>query len=501
MDTNQPLTIAAVDLGSNSFRLQIAHVRNGQVYPQDSLKEMVRLAAGLGPGKLLDARSEERALACLTRFGERLRGLPKDAVRAVGTNTLRVAKNAGKFMASAQAALGFPIEIISGHEEARLIHLGVATGLAADEGQHLVVDIGGGSTELIIGAGLTALRTESLYMGCVSYSMRFFADGIVTKESLRDAELAATYELQTIEKDFAKAPVTLVIGSSGTVRAIQKISEANGWSKSAITPKSLSKLRAALLKAGKVMDLHLDGMSEERAPVLAGGFAILSAVFNELHINEMHASDSGLRDGVLYDLIERFQEHDVREATVQEFTRRYHVDVEQAARVESTAMRLFAQLALTQHVFEKSQERFVSWAARLHEIGMFLSYTGFHKHSTYIVENADMPGFSKQDQTRLGLLVYSMRGAPAKIAPRLASDHDLLIVLVLRLATLIHRSRTDIVPAPQMQVAYSNREFNIHVDRQWLRDNLLVDSVLRMEIKTWNELNYRIILSDRKSPR
>jgi len=300
-----PPTIAAVDLGSNSFRLQVGRVVDDQIYPLDSLRGPVRLAAGLTADKHLDDAAQARAIECLKRFGERLRGLPPGAVRAVGTNTLRVAKNAHEFMPRFEAALGFPIEVVAGREEARLIYLGVAHSLPATPEKRLVVDIGGGSTEFIIGAGNQPHKLESLYMGCVSYSLRYFPDGRISKSHMKQAELAARIEVETIRKQFSRKHWQQAVGSSGTARAIGDILEANGWSVSGITGEGMERLRGALLKAGDAAKAALPELREDRIAVLPGGFAIMSAIFAELDVEHMALANGAMRQGILWDMIGR----------------------------------------------------------------------------------------------------------------------------------------------------------------------------------------------------
>ena len=335
--------IAAVDLGSNSFRLQVGRVVGDQIYPLDSVKEAVRLAEGITPQKTLDGPSQLRALDALRRFGERLRGFDADAVRAVGTNSLRVAKNANQFLVEAEAALGFPIEIIAGREEARLIYVGVAHTLPNPATQQLVVDIGGGSTEFIIGKSFESLALESLYMGCVSYSIEFFGDGRIDKKSLREAELAARKELQTISRQFKKIGWEQAVGSSGTAKAICDMIELAGYSDGGITREGLEMLKARLLKAGDLKAVDLPGLRPDRVPVIPGGLAIMSAVFEELGLERMRFSEGALRLGVLYDLLGRYHHHDLRDATMRNFMRRYEIDDKQAQRVADTALALLRQ--------------------------------------------------------------------------------------------------------------------------------------------------------------
>ncbi len=490
-------TIAAVDLGSNSFRLQVARVVEDQIYPLDSIKETVRLGAGLTADKWLDDESQQRALACLRRFSERLRGLPVHAVRVVGTNTLRVAKNSAVFLEMAEHALGFPIEVIAGREEARLIYLGVSHSLPVSSSRRLVVDIGGGSTECIIGEGYDPMQMESLYMGCVSYSKRFFPDGKISKEAMQQAELAARIELQSIKLKFAASHWHQAIGSSGTARALADLLEQNGWSVSGITADGLVQLRSAMLKAGDCQKLELAGMKADRIPVLPGGFAIMSAVFKELGIQHMTVAETALREGVLYDMLGRFHHHDMRDVTVSQFMRRYHVDTAQARRVEDLAMSLFDQVAPGLENDADVLRQMLVWVARMHEIGISIAHSGYHRHSAYILENADMPGFAKKEQAHLGLLVRAQRGALAKIAGLADKSEIWPAVLALRLAVLFYRSRTDAV-LPKMQMKCRVQEYRLRLDKKWLEQNLLTENALLAEAKEWKALGVSFSIADLK---
>ena len=480
-------TIAAVDLGSNSFRLQVARVVGDQIYTLDSLKEPVRLGAGLTPDKFLDEESQQRALACLRVFSERLRGLPTEAVRAVGTNTFRVAKNADAFLEAAQDALGFPIEIIAGQEEARIIYLGVSHGLPPSEEDRLVVDIGGGSTEFIIGSGYQPKRMESLYMGCVSYSRRFFPDGRITKTNLLHAELAARSEVQTIAAEFRAGHWRQAVGSSGTARALAEIMEQNGLAPEGITLEGMQQLRALLLKAGDAQLLRLAGLPADRVPVLAGGFAIMHGIFTELGISRMEAALGALREGVLYDLLGRFQHQDMRETTVREFMRRYHVDAPQAGRVQELADTLFDQIAPGLGSGAEDLRLHLAWAARMHEIGISISHSGYHRHSAYILANADMPGFSTREQALLSLLVRAHRGTLGKVRSLVRNDTEWVLILVLRLAALFHRSRSD-ADLPEMKLKKAGAGFFLELERGWLARNPLTETLLEGERRQWKSV-------------
>jgi len=486
-----PPTIAAVDLGSNSFRLQVGRVVDDQIYPLDSLREPVRLAAGLTADKRLDDAAQARAIECLKRFGERLRGLPPGAVRVVGTNTLRVAKNAREFMPRFEAALGFPIEVVAGREEARLIYLGVAHSLPATPEKRLVVDIGGGSTEFIIGAGNQPHKLESLYMGCVSYSLRYFPDGRISKSNMKQAELAARIEVETIRKQFSRKHWQQAVGSSGTTRAIGDILEANGWSASGITSDGMERLRGALLKAGDAAKVALPGLREDRIAVLPGGFAIMSAIFAELDVEHMALADGAMRQGILWDMIGRAHHRDMRELTVRQFMKRYHVESNHAHRVERLALKLFEQLAGGDKTQREYPMLMLSWAARLHEIGFTVAHAGYHKHSAYIIGHADMPGFSKMEQAQLSLLVLAHRGSLDKLRGMVAKDVNWTLLFALRLAALLHRSRSD-VRLPAIHASKKKSTFTVELDARWLAANPLTAAELRDEIKDWNKLGIEL---------
>ncbi len=481
---HQPI-LAAVDLGSNSFRLQVARVENDQLYMLDGLREAVRLAAGLTEDKRLDKPAQQRALACLERFGERLRGLPREAVRAVGTNSLRVAKNAPEFLQQAEAALGFPIDVIAGREEARLIYLGVAQALPQSEGKRFVMDIGGGSTEFIIGNGLHPLKLESLYMGCVSYSARYFPDGKINKSDLKQAELAARNEILTIAFEYSRDHWDVALGSSGSARVLCDILEQNGYSDGGITREGLERLRAQMLQTGDVNKLELLGLKPDRVPVLPGGFAIMYAAFCELGIERMQPALGALREGVLYDLLGRSHHNDMREVTVQQFMRRYHVDARQAARVAHLADLLARQFLEGQ--ISEEQSSLLAWAAKLHEIGISVAHSGYHKHTAYILANADMPGFSKKEQNRLSLLALAHRGGMEKLRGMMNTPEEFAQVMALRLASLIYRNRGD-VELPALQGRFSNTKFHLVLAPGWLTQNPLTETALLEEIKQWKGL-------------
>jgi exopolyphosphatase/guanosine-5'-triphosphate,3'-diphosphate pyrophosphatase len=493
-------TLAAVDLGSNSFHCQIGRVVGDQVYPLDSLREPVRLGAGLTKDKRIDDDTQERALACLKRFGERLRDFDKHAVRALGTNTLRVAKNAGPFLRKAQAALGFPIQVIAGREEARLIYLGVAHELPASREKRLVVDIGGGSTELVVGAGYRPQKLESLFMGCVSYSLRFFEDGKITKGAMKQAELAARNELQPIVAKFARGSWQQALGSSGTVRAISQVIQLNGFGEDTITPAAVDRLRSYLIKVGNLDKIDLAGLKADRVAVFPGGLAILNAVLSELDIDSMAVATGAMRQGVLYDLLGRFHHKDMRDVTVAQFMHRYHVDALQARRVGALAFNLYRKLTAESGEPEEDAARALAWAAKLHEIGISVAFSGYHKHSAYIVGNADMPGFSRDEQARLAVLVQAHRRSLNKLTKSIEQDEvDWEMVFALRMAALLYRSRADIA-LPALQARRQGKKFRLSLDAAWLARNPLTVTALHDEIREWDKIGFELKVPGLEEP-
>lgn len=490
-------TVAAVDLGSNSFRLQVGRVVGDQIYTLDSLKEPVRLASGLTADKRLDDAAQLRAIDALRRFGERLGGLDHGAVRAVATNTLRVAKNAPEFLPLAEEALGFPIEIIAGREEARLIYIGASHSLPMATHKRLVVDIGGGSTEFIIGKRHEPQLMESLYMGCVSYTLRFFPDRKIDKKRLRDAQIAAAKEIELIAHDYQRLGWKEAVGSSGSARAIADVLELNGLNpngESGITREGLNKLCALLIKAGSAEALDLPGVKGDRLPVLPGGIAIMSAIFEELDIERMTYADGALRLGVLYDLLGRFHHHDMRDSTVAQFRQRYQVEADQVARVEATALSALTQLAEGSPT--EADVQFLCWATRLHEIGISIAHNAYHKHGAYILTFADMPGFSKKDQARLAMLVLGHRGKLEKLGALPAVDSAWQLIFCLRLAVLLHRTRDDRT-LPAWRASLIPNGFQLELPSDWLSANPWTAAALGEEVAIWRHCGREYIVKSK----
>ncbi|MCB1622392.1 MAG: Ppx/GppA family phosphatase [Thiothrix sp.] len=438
--------IAAVDLGSNSFHMIIVRVdEGGHVLVLDRLRESVRLRAGLDKRRHLDPVVQQRALECLQRFGDRIHRFPSADVAAVGTNTLRQTRNAREFLDQAELALGHPVSVISGHEEARLIYLGVSHALAEQATEkRFVMDIGGGSTELIIGQGHEPLEMESLHMGCVSNSLKYFPDGRLERSCWKKALTAARLELVPVQQSFQDIGWETATGASGTIKAVLKAIQQCGLGQFGITLEGMQGLRERMQDAGQLGRLNLPGLSDERKPVFAGGLAILIATFEALGIREMQVSDGALREGLVYDRISRFRHEDMREKTVAHLQKRFQIEVRHATAVRATALDLFERCREAWDLPEALRE-LLGWAADLHELGLSVSHSGYHKHGGYLLEHLDLAGFSTEEQHWLSLLVRTHR---RKLAARLFESvesaryrHAISLSVLLRLAVLLQRSR------------------------------------------------------------
>jgi exopolyphosphatase/guanosine-5'-triphosphate,3'-diphosphate pyrophosphatase len=476
--------IVAVDLGSNSFHMVVARLVGGEPHVLDRLRDRVALGAGLDGRNRLSRPAQERALASLRRFGQRVKDLPPGSVRAVGTNALRQAANARGFLARARRVLGHPIEVISGREEARLIYVGVAHGLADDAGRRLVVDIGGGSTECILGERLDALLTDSLYMGCVNWTRRFFPGGDVRRGSMGEAVIAAQLELQSIERRYQALGWERCVGASGTILAVESVLRAKGWSERGITREGLRRLREHVEAHRRVARIDLPGMQPERREVFPGGLAVLIAVFESLRIERMDITPASLREGLIHDLVGRIRHEDARQRTIRVFSQRYHLDVEHAVQVERTALALLEQAAASWGLEGEEPRQLLSWAAHVHEIGLSVGFAGHHKHGAYIIAHADMPGFSREDQQVLAALVGGhrrrLRPDAFRELPAALAEPALRLCLLLRLAVCVNRARSPHgVPAGVLSAGA--RRVALTFPRGWLDRHPLTRADLRNE--------------------
>ncbi|MBB1126344.1 Ppx/GppA family phosphatase [Thiospirillum jenense] len=477
---------AAVDLGSNSFHLVIARSDGGTLQVLDRYKESVRLGEGLTDDKRLTPEVEQRALACLERMGQQLRDMRSSRVRIVGTNTLRQLRRDSRFIERAELALGHSVEVIAGREEARLIYLGVAHGLAIGDEKRLVVDIGGGSTELIVGQGFTPLLRESLHIGCVSLTRRFFANDRITARAMEKAELNCALELRPVRELFRQSGWHTATGSSGTIRAIAAVLAAEGWSNDddSINAEGLLRLREAMINTGRVSAIHFKGLTEDRRPVFAGGVAVLRAIFLNLDIKRMRVSDQALREGLLYEMLGRIQHEDVRERTVMTFCRRFDVDKDHAERVSQTALALFAQLRLPWQLNDPNAPKLLSWAAHLHEIGLAVAHSQYQKHGAYLLSHADLSGFTRSEQDVLATLVLGhRRKLPMDTFMSLsgtARECTRHLCVILRLAVLIHRGRSASAK-PTPEVIAQNEHLTLMFPTGWLATHPLTRLELEEE--------------------
>jgi exopolyphosphatase/guanosine-5'-triphosphate,3'-diphosphate pyrophosphatase len=496
-EESAPQFIAAIDLGSNSFHMIVAELIEGELRMKDRLREMVRLAGGLDEVGNLDEASRQRALECLQRFGQRLDGFPPGSVRAVGTNTLRKARSRD-FLKQAQLALGHPIEIISGVEEARLIYLGVAHGLPQSDDIRLVADIGGGSTEVILGRHFETLEKESLYMGCVSFSRRFFAEGKISAKRMKKALIAARQEVQGIEREYRDVGWGQAVGASGTIRAVRDVVRANEWSDEGITYESLKRLSDELVAAGHIDKLSLNGLKEERLPVICGGVAVLLALFEGLRIERMYVSDQALREGLLYDMLGRLRHEDVRERTIGMLIDRYQVNSAQAGRVELAALMLLDQVAAKWLLDDEPARQLLSWSARLHEIGLAIAHSQYHKHGAYLLANADLPGFTNREQQLLATLVRAHRRKfPLAEIELLGEDTERFtrLAVVLRLAVLLHRSHSDVALPPIQLSVKENGLLKLRFPKGWLDEHPLTLADLEQETGYLQALKLKLEIS------
>jgi exopolyphosphatase/guanosine-5'-triphosphate,3'-diphosphate pyrophosphatase len=487
--------LAALDLGSNSFHLIVAQQHNGRIHVVDRLKEMVRLAAGLDAQDTLSRAAMDRGIECLSRFGQRLRHLKPDSVRVVGTNTLRKARNGWEFISRAEAVIGHPIEIISGREEARLIYKGVcyAMGPAAD--RRLVIDIGGGSTELILGRGYEPDLIDSLYMGCVSMSERFFHEGDLKGSRLAAAELAARQELEPLETLYRRRGWDSVIGTSGTIHAINDVARGLGGGADGITLAALNEITKALIAARHIDNLSLEGLAGERTPVFPGGLAILRAIFEGLRIERLTVSSGALREGLLQELIGRVRHEDVREHSVADLAHRYHVDEPHARNVADTALMLLSQVTPAWGFADTEHERLLRWGALVHEIGMDVSHSQYHKHGHYLLQNMDLAGFSQTEKLRLGLLVRAHRRKFPKLEFDAIDDDErttlVRLSVLLRLAVLLRRNRIgDALPAITLR-ADDNR-LDVAIPADWLDAHPLTRLDLEQESEFLSAIPLRL---------
>lgn len=491
-NSRQTSHIAAIDLGSNSFHMIVARWDNGQLTLLDRLREPVRMGFGLQEDGSLSEDARERALACMERFAECLRAYPSRSVRIVGTKTLRSISDSRQFLADAEQRLGHPVEIISGDEEARLIYLGVAHCIAPGKGNRMVMDIGGGSTEVILGEGMNTLLKESLNMGCVAITKKFFGDGKVNEKLITKALIACLQELEPVKDEFLERGWKQVLGASGSIKAVAKVCEANGWSDGTITLDSLEKIIALYLNHGK-LDLQIPGLSEDRQPVFLGGVMVLSALFEALELNQMVAADWALREGLLFDQKGRLENVDIRQASVDALAARFHVNMDKAIAVEKTALSLLNQVAQSWHLTADDASKLLGWAARLYQVGLDIAHNDYHKHSAYIVQHVDLAGCSRAEQTQLSALVLAHRKRfPAKLFP--LDNTDLVrLAILLRIAAIFHRGKIK-DGLPTIAIKTDGKKIKLILPAKWINDHPLTQADLETEQRQLTDIGYGLEL-------
>lgn len=484
------MLLGAVDLGSNSFRVVIARVEGERIVPQSYWKETIRLAGGFDENGALTPEAQARALAALARFRERLSGIPPERVRAVGTQAMRAATNADEFLLKAQEALGYRIDILSGHEEARLVFKGCAQTLPPSDKRRLVIDIGGASTEFIIGTGTEPLKCESYKIGCVNTSIRLFPDGKFSAKAFDRAVVACCADLEDSIRAFGRPNYDEAYGSAGTFGAVSGICAALGWSDGEVRPEHLEKLRRMLLEMHDASHVRFEGLKEDRREVIAGGLAVLLACYRTLGIESMRPAQGALRVGLLHDLWGRVEHRDTRDVTIAEVARAGRIDAEQAKNVAETALKLYRAL---RPEATPEDEKMLVWAATLHEVGMTINTSRYHRHGEYIVRNTDMPGFSRRDQDVMAKLILAQRGNLKKVQPELDQSVSAAAVLALRLAVIFMHARS----TPSLPVfAFERTEgaLRLKMDAVWLSTHPLTDHLLQEESAYWARIGRQVLM-------
>jgi exopolyphosphatase/guanosine-5'-triphosphate,3'-diphosphate pyrophosphatase len=486
---------AAIDLGSNSFRLEIGQLEAGHLRRVEYIKETVRQGNGLDAERNLSPEAMQRGWDCLARFAERIAGFKPGQVRAVATQTLREARNREVFLIKAKTILGYPIEVITGREEARLIYLGVSHLLPQSPERRLVVDIGGRSTELILGKNVQAKTLESYRVGSVAWSMKYFPDGVWSNSAFKAAEIAAKAVLDEAQMHYPRQSWDTCYGSSGTVGAVADVLTLAGWPEGLITRSGLDWLKEKLLKAQKPESLKLEGIKEDRRPVIGGGLAVLRAVFDLLQIDEMHAAQGALRHGALYDLLDRESPRDdVRSQMVSWLTHRFGSDLMQAERVSRTAQTLLTLMMGNVGDEESSRHlRKVHWAAQLHEVGMRISHTDYHKHGAYILDNTDLPGFTIDELHRLSLLVLGHRGKLRKLDDPLQDPLFVQQLMALRMAVILcHARRDPDLGSFELNMDANRKLAKLKVNAQWAEQWPQSAHLLREESVAWFKTGWEL---------
>ncbi|TCP91232.1 exopolyphosphatase/guanosine-5'-triphosphate,3'-diphosphate pyrophosphatase [Cricetibacter osteomyelitidis] len=492
-DNGDVREIAAIDLGSNSFHMIVARIVNGSIQILSRLKQKVQLAKGLDENGVLNQDAITRGVNCLALFAERLQGFKPENVKVVGTYTLRRAVNNEEFLRQAKAVFPYPIHIITGKTEAEMIYSGVSH-TQPEQGRKLVVDIGGGSTEMIIGDNFTPLIAESRHMGCVSFAKKFFPNGDITPQYFDNAYQCALSKIEALAWQYRQLGWQSVLGSSGTIKTVQQVIMANISKDGMINRERLQQLKELTLLAKNMNDLQLGGLVEERTDVFVPGLAILMAVFDTFGIETMRYSDGALREGVMYSLEKAFQVANIRQRTANSLAKQFNIDQFQARRVHQSALYLFENYQPWCNVNYVNEMRdILLWASQLHEVGIVINHKGLQRHSAYILQNSELPGFDSEQQRLLATLVrnHIQTFNFAEIPPfgRYHSKDVLALIRLFRLAIILNKPR---------QATVTTENFSLKIDRTlnnwqlqfndaYLKHNPLIRNELNAENKFLKE--------------
>ncbi|WP_299015672.1 exopolyphosphatase [uncultured Photobacterium sp.] len=497
IENPRPREVAAIDIGSNSFHMVVARIVGQSLQIISRHKQRVHLASGLDIHQNLDQAAIQRGLNCLAMFAERLQGFEPENVRIAATYTLRQAQNAHVFLKRAECLLPYPIEIIPGTEEARLIYLGVAH-TQPENDRKLVVDIGGGSTELVIGEKFDTHLAYSKHMGCVSYNQYYFVKDKINAKNMAAATLAAEQKMESIASQYRKKGWKYAVGSSGTIKAIREVLIGMGHSDGIITSKRLNQLTDKILSYKTAKDLEFQGLSDDRKPVFAAGVAILSAVFSSLKIEQMSYSDGALREGLLYEMEDRFRHSDIRTRTADAMAAQYHVDMEQAKRVKDTAEMLYSQIEPQPGLAKSELSTLLGWGALLHEVGLSITYPGFHRHSAYLLRYSTMPGFNLEQQTVLATLVrFQRKSLKLDEMPELniyKRKHLYPLIRTLRLAVALNGQRTE-EPLPTIKIKADKEDWQLTLPKDWETNNKLLAADLQQEQEYWAKAGWQLAIT------
>ncbi len=484
---------AAIDLGSNSFHMLIVRHIQGSVQTMAKIKRKVRLAAGLDNNNALSHEAMQRGWDCLSLFAERLQDIPKENIRIVGTATLRTATNIDDFLSKANEILGHSIEVISGEEEAATIYKGVAH-TSGGSGRRLVVDIGGASTEIIIGEGFEAKALTSLKMGCVTWLEGHFKDRQLNSANFNSAIEAAKQRLEPILQQYSELGWDVCVGASGTVQALQEIMLAQGMDE-VITLAKLKRLKQQAMHSDHLEELEIEGLTLERALVFPSGLSILIAIFESLNIKSMTLAGGALREGMVYDMIDALHQDDIRSRTILSVQKRYQIDQCYAQQVSALASKLLTQCGGSLWINEPQAEVLLHTAAQLHEIGLTIDFKKGGEHSAYLLQNLDLPGFTRAQKHLLAELARRYREQLTTLPEQhaLSAESGKRVLRLLRLAVLLsHRRCVELEPS--ITLAAENDDLTLFVDKRWLAENPLTQAELELEANRQTDIGWPLTI-------